>query len=200
MTVRSGETAVLDWATAEQPLGGNAPCGDAACVAENPSGTLVAVVDGLGHGPAAASASEAAVRALEESAGSPVEVAIARCHERMARTRGGVLSIAQVGPASLSWAGVGNVEGLLVRAGQRPERLLLWGGVVGHNLPRIRVSSLPFETADLLLFWTDGITLDSAEQFGAGEPLTFMVERLFQRGYRGRDDGLVLAARRRPPP
>src|SRR5438067_1235314 len=62
---------------------------------------------------------------------------------------------------TMSWLGVGNVEGSLFRRseGSRPSResLLLRGGVVGYQLPKLLPSVVPVDPGDTLVFVTDGI-------------------------------------------
>src|SRR5436190_12658463 len=75
-------------------------------------GPLAAVMDGLGHGPEAASAARQAAGILEASAGEPVIALVQRCHDGLRRTRGVVMSLASftVRDSAMAWIGVGNVE------------------------------------------------------------------------------------------
>jgi len=74
-----------------------------------------------------------------------------------------VLSLASIDPEHglMTWAGVGNVQGALMRAGARKgsvqEVLLLRGGVVGSQLPALQAAVLPVAKGDTLVFVTDGI-------------------------------------------
>src|SRR5258705_120063 len=112
-----GTPALIEWGVASRALPGEAQSGDLHFVKQVGAGALVAVVDGLGHGAEAATAARAAVAALEGHATeSPVPL-IQRCHRALQGTRGAVMSVALLGrpDRSMTWLGVGNVEGLLLQ-------------------------------------------------------------------------------------
>src|SRR6266481_1506868 len=109
-----------------------------------------------GDGPEAATAAQAAVAALERhSTESPMPL-IERCHRALHGTRGAVMSVAVLGrpDRSMTWLGVGNVEGLLLhgdgaaRSGSRRESLVTRGGIVGSELPRLHPVVLPIAPGD----------------------------------------------------
>src|SRR5882762_163907 len=107
---------LIEWGVATLALPGEAQSGDLHLVQPAGTGVLVAVVDGLGHGVEAATAAQAAVAALERHASESPVALIERCHRALHGTRGAVMSVAVLGrsDASMTWVGVGNVEGLLV--------------------------------------------------------------------------------------
>ncbi len=102
-------------------------------------GVLIAAIDGIGHGEeAAASARLAAdilLRQPEEKLGS----LLMRCHAALRGTRGVVLSIASIDlrQAAMSWLGIGNVSGIVLRGGPHEsyprEELLVRPGVLGYG-------------------------------------------------------------------
>lgn len=114
----------LEWAVAGRALTGETESGDRHFVKLLSEGALVAVIDGLGHGPDAAAAAQAAVAALDElasplSAGAPSLTGIVQsCHTRLRQTRGVVASLAWLSPTdqTMTWLGVGDVEGALLRS------------------------------------------------------------------------------------
>src|SRR5438309_2088873 len=110
--------APIEWAVAELAQPGQSESGDRHLVLPTPDGGLVAVVDGLGHGAEAASAAKAAVRSLERHGQAPIIPLIKACHQSLAGTRGVVMSIAafDARAETMTWVGVGNVEGVLLRA------------------------------------------------------------------------------------
>ncbi len=78
------------------PYGGAEYSGDAwAWVGAQDRVTLM-LADGLGHGPDAADASTAAVRALHDAAGLPPAEALRRLHGALSGTRGAAVAVAQV--------------------------------------------------------------------------------------------------------
>lgn len=188
----------IGWAGAA--LAGEAESGDAHVVAPFEGGALVAVLDGLGHGPEAAEASLEAVRVLSAHAGEPLVALVGRCHEALRRTRGAVLAAASFLTAgSMEWVGVGNVEGLLLRRAGAPRRareaLASRGGVVGYQLPPLRTATLPVAAGDTLVFATDGLRSAFVEALTPAASPRELADALLARYARGTDDALVLVAR-----
>jgi phosphoserine phosphatase RsbX len=191
----------LDWGVAAQALPGEATCGDRYVMQVFPSGALVAVIDGLGHGEAAATAAEIAVRILMGHAHESVITLLNRCHEKLRASRGVVMSMASFNAleGSLTWSGVGNVEGWLRRAGgstnASDESLLLHGGIVGIQLPPLSASVIPVVSGDTLIFVTDGIRPDFADKQNLRDPPQEVADRILAQHRKGTDDALVLIAR-----
>src|SRR6185437_10168036 len=135
---------------AQATMQGEAHSGDQCIVLDLPGGCLVAVADGLGHGPEAARAALLAMTVLREGPHTSVIQQIRKCHEALRTTRGVVLSLALFNFAeeTVAWLGVGNVGGVLVRASAAPgepgrEYLLCRGGVVGAQLPALHAGVMP---------------------------------------------------------
>ena len=182
-------------------LPGQGESGDQHLVCCNHSGILIAAIDGIGHGGEAANAAKAAVSILKAGADEPVISLLQRCHEGLHSTRGVVLSLASIDQEQgmMTWAGVGNVQGALMRAGAHKgsvqEVLLLRGGVVGSQLPALQAAALPVAKGDTLVFVTDGIRGDFAEGLSSLESPQRAADRMLQRHCRGNDDALVLVVR-----
>jgi serine phosphatase RsbU (regulator of sigma subunit) len=176
--------------------------GDLHAVVPFTEGVLVAVIDGLGHGPEAALAARAARAILEESAGASVDIVVERCHEGIRRTRGVVMSLASfdVRSSSMTWIGVGNVEAALLRAGVNGdlgyEAIQGRGGVVGYRLPPLSARNLVVAPGDLLIMATDGIRHGFIDAVDRNESDPDVVAGQIMAGYAKRsDDALVLVAR-----
>src|SRR5690242_8141961 len=86
----------VEWGVAARPLHGQSESGDLHLVEIFQSAVLIAVLDGLGHGPEAALASRLAVATLKDNLGEPVTVLVERCHIALQKTRGAVLSLAMI--------------------------------------------------------------------------------------------------------
>jgi len=192
---------LIEWGVAVQPLEGEAESGDQYVVQPFPKGVLVAAVDGLGHGPEAAAAARSAVAILKDYAHEPVISLLRRCHERLIRTRGAVMSLASFNALdnTMTWLGVGNVEGVLLRADAAAdpprENVLLRGGVVGCQLPTLHASILPVTRGDVLILATDGIRSGFVEDVTLSDPPQRIAEHILARRATGMDDALVLVAR-----
>lgn len=191
----------MEWGVATLTLAGQTESGDRHVVKPFPNGVLVAAADGLGHGEEAAAAAKLAVRLLERYAHEAVIGLLQRCHEHLRETRGVALSLASFrGPDSvMTWLGVGNVEGILLRAAANPkdrrESLVLRGGVVGGQLPPLRASVVPVMPGDTLIFATDGIRGGFGDRLTLGEPAQRLADQILARQATGTDDALVLVAR-----
>ena len=192
---------LIEWGVAARPLQGEAASGDLHVVQALSNGVLVAAVDGLGHGPEAAAAARSAVLTLEGYAHEPVISLIKRCHESLTRTRGVVMSLASFNALdnTMTWLGVGNVEGALLRADDTAsparESILLRGGVVGYQLPALHASILLVTRGDVLILATDGIRGGFAEDVTLSDPPQQIAEQILARRASGTDDALVLVAR-----
>jgi len=186
---------------AKSILPGQGESGDRHLVCCGGHGILIAAIDGIGHGEEAANAAEAAMAILKASPEEPVISLVERCHERLRSTRGAVLSLASIDPKHglMTWLGVGNVQGILMRAGAQKgsveEVLLLRGGVVGSQLPALQAAVLPIRRGDTLVFVTDGIRGEFVEGLSALESPQRAADKILKQHGRGNDDALVLVVR-----
>jgi hypothetical protein len=185
-------------ATALHPL---EQSGDRAAFAVVDGGGLLAAIDGLGHGPAAAAAAHEAETALQANAAAEPAEILRRCHEALRETRGAVMTVVRFDLESetLAWAGIGNVEARIVRAdaGRRCESAMLLGGVLGLTLPVVRGSAVPLDDGDLLLLATDGVDPDFGERPGLDGTAQAVADRVLATHARGTDDALVVTVRYR---
>jgi negative regulator of sigma-B (phosphoserine phosphatase) len=180
---------------------GEGRSGDLAVFAPSARGGVVAVIDGLGHGDAAADAAEAAADVILEHSDESAQPLLERCHRALQRTRGAVMTLAwfDVGAGSMSWTGVGNVEARLVRAaggsGARHDSPVVLAGVVGFNLPRVRLATVALEPGDAVAFATDGVRVDYSSSLEPGVPPQELAERVLARHGKGTDDALAVVVR-----
>src|SRR2546421_418276 len=196
---------LIDWGVAASALPGQTQSGDLHLVKSVPTGVLLAVVDGLGHGADAATAARTAVATLDEHASESVLALLQRCHWALKGTRGVVMSLAFADRQqhALTWVGVGNVECMLFHAAgalsSRPARasLVTRGGIVGSELPQVRAQVLPLAAGDLLIFATDGIRDAFSDGLQLETPPQQLAELILSQHGKGTDDALVLVARYR---
>jgi len=208
------EGALADWGVAGCAYPGEEVSGDLHCVIETPDGVLAAVVDGLGHGPEAGAAARTAVQVLSDGQNRSVTRMFQDCHTALRGTRGVVMSAAWISAAdqSLTWLGVGNVDGYLLRGPawtdspsgvqdaedmkiQERESLLMRGGVVGYRIPTLRAASLPAHAGDTLIFATDGLALDPNRFMEDNCSPQAIADHILAEFRRGTDDALVLVVR-----
>jgi hypothetical protein len=194
-------SAPIEWAVAELPRPGQSESGDRHLVLSTARGGLVAVVDGLGHGAEAASAAKMAVMALERGAERPLAQMFRDCHQSLIGTRGAVISAAafSVTDDAMTWLGVGNVEGRLLRAprpgGGPPEALLVRGGVVGAQLPPLVPRIVRLRRGDMLIIATDGIRSEFLDALLPYQEPQTLADHVLSRWATQADDALVLVVR-----
>lgn len=198
-TQSAPRTPIIEWGWAGSAL--EQVSGDMHAVVERDDGALVALLDGLGHGPDAFEAVRAAVPVIEAHAGASVVALVQRCHDALRKTRGAVMSAAwfDARDSSMTWTGVGNVDSVLIRAikhfPSRDEAIATRGGVVGYRLPALHAERFPVSRGDLLVMATDGIR----STFNSGIVTQFSVqeiaESILARYAKGTDDAHVVVAR-----
>jgi phosphoserine phosphatase RsbX len=193
--------AVVDWAVATLALEGEEESGDLHVVAPFDDGTLVAVIDGLGHGPEAAVAARSAAAALQRDPAQPVVELLQRCHAGLRGTRGAVITLTsfKASAGTMTWAGVGNIDATLLRAdpgnGRPRESVMLVGGVPGHQLPPLRPYELPVWPGDTLVLATDGVRGGYLDLIAVSDSPQQLADHLLSEYGKGTDDALVLVAR-----
>jgi len=191
--------AVVDWGVSVIPFAGERESGDDCVVRPFAKGTLIAVADGAGHGAGAAYAARLAIATVRSLAETDPTVLMRQCHRALQRTRGAAISVARFEHGKLTWLGVGNVAGVLLRHGGRAEPLLVRAGAIGYRLPALHASVAQVHPGDMLAIATDGIGAgfvdDLAAEFSSGAAPQLIAERIAARHAKSNDDGLALVAR-----
>lgn len=183
------------------PLPGQDVSGDSLLIKSFKNGILIAVVDGLGHGYEAAAAAKIAIETLDTSADEQIIAMVRRCHEALKGTRGVVMSIAFLDllDKKITWLGVGNIEGMLLRQDTNSvishERLLLRGGALGYQLPSLKESVIPVIPGDTLVFVTDGIRSSFETSINLSEKPQQIADNIMAQFAKRTDDALVLVVR-----
>lgn len=191
----------MDWSVVAQKLAGESESGDLYLVKPFLNGILVAVIDGIGHGSEAANAARIVVDTLETYPQESIISLVERCHKSLKETRGAAMSLASFNTLSgtMTWLGVGNVEGVLLHAdaSARPvhKSLLLRAGIVGCHLPQLHVTVAPVTRGDTLILATDGIHYNFVEGITLNDSPQQIADRILARHCKGNDDAMVLVAR-----
>jgi phosphoserine phosphatase RsbX len=191
----------LRWAVSGRPLEGELLSGDVHVAAPTAAGALLAVIDGLGHGPEAAQAARAAAAVLAGEPEAPVDVLLERCHRALRRTRGAAITVVAFYATQqrLDWIGVGNVEARVLRGsvedGLEDQSLLLRGGVVGYRVPPVRVATATVKAGDLLILASDGLDPGFGDAVDREADPQAIADELLATHGRPTDDAIVLVAR-----
>lgn len=139
-------------------LQGEPVCGDCWCCLQTSTGLRIMVADGLGHGPLAAEASNAAGRAFTTNPEGPPRQFIELAHRALSGTRGAAMSTAWITPdrRQLVYSGVGNISGS-IHSPLKSQGLASMNGIVGVNLLRVQEFEYSIEENDLLVLHSDGL-------------------------------------------
>jgi len=181
------------------PYPGEQVCGDGWACHSGKDATTIMVVDGLGHGPQAALATEAALAAFDcVATASPASI-IALANERMTQTRGGAVAVAQIahGSATVRYGGIGNISGALIHEGAS-RGLFSHNGTVGAQIRNLRELEYPCLPGTLLVMHSDGVATrwNLADYPGLVTCHPAVVAAVLYRDFRrSRDDATVLVAR-----
>jgi anti-sigma regulatory factor (Ser/Thr protein kinase) len=186
------------------PRPGEEVCGDGwSTLASGPEHLAAMVVDGLGHGPGAAEAARAAVRAFEAHPSRTPSAHLSGMHDALRSTRGAAAAVACIDRASraVTFAGVGNIAAAIA-AGAGTRRLVSMSGTLGHQAHRFSEFTYPWAGDAVLVMHSDGLAtrwdLDRYPGLAARHPV-LLAGVLFRDFQRGRDDVTVLAVRATPP-
>lgn len=174
---------------------GQSVSGDRIGIWRGTASTLLAVVDGLGSGPAAAQAAEAALASVEQNREKPLREIFVLCHRALQATRGVVMALVCVDhhKASLSFAGVGNIG--FSAASSEPMKPVSPNGLLGHRMPTLLEYRYQCTPGDLVVLHTDGISSRFVLHGGVAalswSPPQELAQRIVKRF--GRDDDVAVA-------
>lgn len=186
-----------------RPHPGEQANGDAYVMHTAANRTLLAVVDGLGHGAGAKQAADAARDSLAEWSGEPVDEVLLSIHQALRATRGAVAAVIVLEPdrRRLTYAGVGNIDARMIeRRTLSTTRFVPSNGTLGLRSVKARVMTHEWRDADSLLvvMASDGVSAqwDAADYPGLVEQDPQLVAAVLMRDYgRASDDATVLAVR-----
>ncbi len=191
----------MEWTVARRCRPGEATCGDLAVVEARGDSTLVAGIDGIGHGTAAERAAQRAAAVVRRDAGQDLVALARRCHQALRGTRGAALSLASLSglSAELTWLGIGNVEARVID-GEQPapsprNSLVLVPGVAGHEPPPVSPETVPVRPGDILILATDGVRSTFADSLDISGSTQAISERVLSDHWQRPDDALVIAIR-----
>ncbi|MBD2103096.1 SpoIIE family protein phosphatase [Leptolyngbya sp. FACHB-261] len=181
------------------PMAGEESSGDAWAVEHRLGRSLFLVVDGLGHGLAAAQAATAAVKLFHEQTDLSPKAFLEAAHPVLRSTRGAAIAVAEVDLQErvVRFAGVGNIAGTILSP-HKNCGLVSHHGTVGYEMHRVQEFVYPWPAGALLVMHSDGLTarwqLERYVGLVARHP-SLVAGVLYRDFSRGRDDVAVLVAR-----
>lgn len=140
------------------PKPGQQACGDQCGAWADDQRIILALADGLGHGPEAAVAASAAIAFVGAHHRLDLETLFNRCNEALRSTRGVALAVAVIDPhrQQLTLASVGNIRSVLLQGGKEL-RLGGCAGIVGGDFNRLAPDVLTLTPGDRLVLYSDGL-------------------------------------------
>lgn len=182
------------------PVHGQDECGDSWAIETIAGRQVVLLVDGLGHGPEAAAAAQAAVGIFRDKPNEDTLAILRDMHVALHSTRGAAVSMTVLDTVKRTsfFCGVGNVEARIVTLSAN-RHMLPQNGIVGHNMPRLQQCvETPWPADGRLVMHSDGISsrwrLDHYPGLLARHP-ALLAGVLFRDNARVRDDATVLVLR-----
>ncbi|WP_395748904.1 SpoIIE family protein phosphatase [Prosthecobacter sp.] len=143
------------------PVKGEEVCGDSGAHLDLGNGRVrVLLADGLGHGPNAAEASQAAIKVFTAEPRAQLPDLLEKIHDMLKATRGAAVAVAEVDAAQgkVLYAGVGNIAGYISQPGRADNtHMVSMNGTLGAVRSRIQEFSYPWEGESLLVMTSDGI-------------------------------------------
>jgi len=148
----------IDTGIVIRPCQGEIVCGDAQLVLDDGETLLVAVVDGLGHGPGAAAASEPFLEFVAEHPSLPLDALMLECSSHISGTRGAAAAIVRIDRAGkkLSFVGVGNIH--FHSAAETPMNPVCLPGIVGHRVRKVVAYDFDLPETGRFVLCSDGIS------------------------------------------
>ena len=140
------------------PMKGETACGDRCGYWETPDRLIVAVADGLGHGPEAAVAAETAMACIGSTLDGSLEQLFWHCDQCLQVTRGVALSVVFIEKQSglMTLASVGNIRTLLIEK-EKDRRFGATRGIVGGGYGRLNPDHFTIKEGDVLVLFSDGV-------------------------------------------
>lgn len=181
------------------PKTGETANGDAWSSAASGDVLTVAVADGLGHGPLAATASSAAARIFSGGAETPLERLMQDAHSMLRPTRGAAVGIARIHHVHerVDFIGAGNIAGTIVRD-DGARKVVSLPGIVGHEMRKLQTFSYPWDASSVLVLQSDGVSANWSHAAYPGlmqhEPAVIAAV-LYRDHCRGTDDATVVVAK-----
>jgi anti-sigma regulatory factor (Ser/Thr protein kinase) len=164
---------------------------------------VLALVDGLGHGPGAAAAADVALASVRQHRTKAPAAIVQYAHDALRATRGAALAIAEIDltEQSVRYCGLGNISATIIN-GDNLRHLVSYNGIGGHEARKIVEFTYPWTANALLIMHSDGLMTRWNLQVYPGllqRHPSLIAGVLYRDFVRGRDDVTVVAAKALSP-
>ena len=174
-------------------------CGDDGAAWDDGGNTWLAISDGLGHGPGAATATQTALEWITQHHTDDVEATVRGCDRAIRHTRGISLNMVKIDRKmrTARYLSIGaNLGWDVQRSSTR--RLASTAGIVGNGVSKINAFDFELGDAGFLILASDGLSTTSdvsrlySSTFNGNQTIA---ESLLDRWSTGTDDASVLVYR-----
>jgi len=184
----------IETGVAIRPCQGEVVCGDAQLVLDDGERMVVAVVDGLGHGPSAATASEAFLEFIAEHPDLPLDQMMLEGSTHIAGTRGAAAALVRIDRASkiLTYCGIGNVH--FHSAAETPMNPVSLPGIVGHRVRKVMPYEFAMPEEGRFVLCSDGISSRiHLEEYAEKADAQTLADAVFAQHSKAHDDVTCVA-------
>jgi anti-sigma regulatory factor (Ser/Thr protein kinase) len=179
-------------------------CGDDWSWRQRDGRLALLLADGLGHGLHAHDASAAAIRLFADRHELPPGRLIGDVHAALRPTRGAAVAMlaVDVERRTGTFAGLGNITGLVLLPSGGRHHMVSHNGTAGHNAGRIQEFTYPIPPGAIVVMFSDGLSThwDLSSYPGLTQRSPSLLAGVLYRDFsRRRDDVTVVVARERSP-
>jgi anti-sigma regulatory factor (Ser/Thr protein kinase) len=181
------------------PKRGEEESGDAWTALNGRDVITIGIADGLGHGPAAATAAHGVIRVIREQGENDLARILEDAHAAVRATRGAAVGLSRIFLANhrLDFAGVGNIAASIT-TDDAHRKTVSMPGIIGHEMRRVQTFSYPWASSSVLVMQSDGVSANWAIGNYPGlldrDPV-LIAAVLFRDHCRGTDDATVVVAK-----
>lgn len=198
-SLQRSEPPSFEWGAVALCAPGESVCGDQWALVVQQHTLNVVIADGLGHGPEAAKAAEAATQVFQENSATP-KAFLEKAHGALSGTRGAAIAAGQLSLADgqFLYSGIGNISGTLMSRTES-RGLMSHNGIVGGNMRTVQLLNYDWPSGWLLVMYSDGLQTrwDVRDYAGLFASHPGVIAGVLTRDFvRGRDDVTVVVVRR----
>lgn len=191
--IKDGQPHAIDWAVMQQSK--YEACGDGYAIMQDDDLIYAVLIDGIGSGAPAQQAAEEGLHALNKAPAGELHRLFDTVHDALqSSTRGAAMAAVEINlsTCALSWASVGDVDGLLDQADGGRSSVIQVPGTLGMMYSGIKATRRNLHAGDVLTLVSDGIQRNHRRHGGDGGSPSFRARHLVDNFARQSDDSTAL--------
>ncbi len=189
----------LDIGGVSKPYPGLKVNGDAFIIKRWKEKILISVIDGLGHGPMANSASNIALRYIKKNFDQSLNQIIRGVHMACQHSRGLVMALARLDLINkdIFFTGIGNIE-VRIFGNKMQDSFISRRGIMGRNIPTPKIMKHHWEPGFIMILFSDGIKSRwqwKDYSYLLDKPARFIAYRMLEDLARDDDDATIVVVK-----